>query len=82
MTIAWNGTAQDSLDLMRVVNRHCSCEFGLMGGVATRCAAHRMLTEDRRALNGLLFSRRIVSKLRDEEWRIVGRMDTGSAGEL
>jgi hypothetical protein len=68
LTIEWNGTAQESIDLMRVVSRNCSCEFGLTRAGATPCGAHRMLTEDRRALNGLLFSRWMVAKLRAEEW--------------
>jgi hypothetical protein len=32
------------------------------------CAPHRMLTEDQRALNGLLFVRRVVDRLRREEF--------------
>jgi hypothetical protein len=32
------------------------------------CAAHQMLVEDQRALNGLLFGRYLAARLRREEW--------------
>ena len=38
-----------------------------MGVRLATCAPHRMLTEDQRALNGLLFARRLVERLRREE---------------
>jgi len=30
--------------------------------------AHLMLAQDQRALNGLLFARRMATRLQDEEW--------------
>jgi hypothetical protein len=68
MTASWPGTPQENLDLMRAVTRNCACEFGLMGMRLTSCPAHQMLAEDQRALNGLLFGRRMAAKLLDEEW--------------
>ena len=66
--VVWHGTQQESFDLVNAIARNCTCEFGLMGVRLTTCAPHRMLTEDQRALNGLLFVRRMVARLRREEW--------------
>jgi hypothetical protein len=68
MTALWHGTLRENVDLMRAVARNCACGFGLMGTRLTSCAAHLMLFEDQRALDGLLFGRRIAARLRDEEW--------------
>ena len=66
--IAWHGTQQESLDLINAVTRNCACEFGLMGVRLTTCPPHRMLAEDQRALDGLLFVRRMRERLQDEEF--------------
>jgi hypothetical protein len=39
-----------------------------MGVRLATCAPHRMLTEDQRALNGLLFARRMAERLQREEF--------------
>jgi len=39
-----------------------------MGVRLATCAPHRMLTEDQRALNGLLFARRMAERLLREEF--------------
>jgi hypothetical protein len=39
-----------------------------MGARLSTCAAHRMLTEDQRALNGLVFVRRVVNRMKREEF--------------
>ena len=67
MKALWNGTPGEYLDLVRILDRHCSCQFGLMGVRLTRCCAHH-LTDDQRALNGLLYGRRLAARLRDDEW--------------
>jgi hypothetical protein len=66
--IVWHGTQQASFDLMNALARNCTCEFGLMGVRLTTCGAHRMLTEDQRALDGLLFVRSIAERLLREEF--------------
>lgn len=66
--ITWYGSQQESLDLVNAVARNCTCEFGQMGVRLSVCAPLRMLVEDQRALNGLLFARRMVDRLRREEW--------------
>ena len=66
--VVWHGTQQESFDLVNAIARNCTCEFGLMGVRLATCAPHRMLTEDQRALNGLLFARRMADRLRQEEF--------------
>jgi hypothetical protein len=68
MQVVWHGTQQESFDLVNAIARNCTCEFGLMGVRLATCAPHRMLTEDQRALNGLLFARRMVERLSREEF--------------
>ena len=68
MQVVWHGTQQESFDLVNAIARNCTCEFGLMGVRLVTCAPHRMLTEDQRALNGLLFARRMHDRLRREEF--------------
>lgn len=66
--VVWHGTQQESFDLVNAIARNCTCEFGLMGVRLATCAPHRMLTEDQRALNGLLFARRMQERLAREEF--------------
>jgi len=68
MQVVWHGSQQESFDLVNAIARNCTCEFGLMGVRLATCAPHRMLTEDQRALNGLLFARRMTARLRREEF--------------
>lgn len=75
--VVWHGSQQDSFDLVNAIARNCTCEFGLMGVRLATCAPHRMLTEDQRALNGLLFARRMAERLRREEF---GRARAGASG--
>jgi hypothetical protein len=66
--VSWHGTRQESLALLDAIARNCTCEFGVMGVRLSACSAHRMLTEDQRALDGLLFARRMADRLRYEEF--------------
>jgi hypothetical protein len=66
--VTWYGSQQESFDLVNAIARNCTCEFGLMGVRLSTCPPHQMLTEDQRALNGLLFARRMADRLRREEW--------------
>jgi hypothetical protein len=63
----WHATPRERRDLLRAITHNCTCEFGPMGTRITCCSAHRMLVEDQRALNGLLFGRRMAERLRREE---------------
>jgi len=40
----------------------------MMGVRVNVCAPHRILAEDQRVLDGLLFARRDARRLRDQEW--------------
>jgi hypothetical protein len=73
LQVVWHGTQQESFDLVNAIARNCTCEFGLMGIRLVTCAPHRMLTEDQRALNGLLFARRMANRLRIEEFSRIRR---------
>ena len=66
-TVIWHGTPTERRDLSNAVHHNCACEFGLMGVRLSTCASHHMLNEDQRALDGLLFGRRIAGRLSDEE---------------
>jgi hypothetical protein len=66
MTVTWHGRVAEYQDLVSAVRRNCGCEYGM--GVRTCCSAHRMIAEDQRALDGLLFARRMAARLRREEW--------------
>ena len=65
--VQWFGTRQESSDLIAAITRNCTCEFGLKGIRLKQCGPHNMLTSDQRALNGLLFARRMAARLRHEE---------------
>ena len=64
----WHGSHQESLELVNAVARYCTCELGPMGAEVAMCDAHHMLLEDQRALDGLLFARRLAAQLQREEW--------------
>jgi hypothetical protein len=76
--VVWHGSQQESFDLVNAIARNCTCEFGLMGVRIATCAPHRMLTEDQRALNGLLFARRMADRLRREEFSRARTANTAS----
>jgi len=66
--ISWYGTQQESLELIAAIGRNCACEFSVMGIRLSVCPPHEMLNSDQRALNGLLFSRRMARRLLAEEF--------------
>jgi hypothetical protein len=46
-------TPAERQDLEAVLARHCTCQY-------PRCAVHEMLHQEQRALDGLLFVRRVL----------------------
>lgn len=66
-TVVWHGTLNQRRELSNAVGHYCACEFGRLGVRLSTCAGHHMLTEDQRALDGLLFARRIAGRLKHEE---------------
>jgi hypothetical protein len=71
--ITWNGTHQESITLTAAIDRNCTCQFSEDGARTATCAPHRMLIDDQRALNGLLFYRQIANRLKREEFQGVAR---------
>jgi hypothetical protein len=69
-------------DLVNSSARNCTCEFGLIGVRLATCAPQRMLTEDQRALDGLLFARRMAERLRHEEFSRARNTHTARARSL
>ena len=70
--VIWHGTQQESFDLVNAIARNCACQFGLMGVRLSMCGAHQMLSEDQRALDGLLFVRGMARQLWFEEFTTDG----------
>lgn len=71
-SVIWRGTQQESFDLVNAIARNCACQFGLMGVRLSMCGAHQMLSEDQRALDGLLFVRGMARRLWFEEFTTDG----------
>lgn len=65
----WHGSKRESLELLLAVGRNCACRV-LDGKTVSACAARRMLAEDQRAIDGLLFARNISTHLVKEEFTI------------
>jgi hypothetical protein len=49
----FHGTPAERQDLEAALHRHCTCGY-------PRCSVHEMLTDEQRALDGLLFVRRML----------------------
>jgi len=69
-SVQWHGTRTEGLELVQALSRYCSCVFGAHGLRVSVCAPHEMLCSDQRAIDGLLFSRRIAGRLRNEEFQL------------
>lgn len=65
---AWHGTDEEWTELIRIVARNCTCDPSTRSVVASSsCAPHRMVLADQRALDGLVFARRMVTLFCREE---------------
>ena len=67
--ITWNGTTDEALALLHALREHCECRVD-QGRTVTPCASHSMLARDQRAVDGLLFMRRMVARLLAEEFDV------------
>ena len=65
--ITWNGTTDEALALLAALSQHCDCGIE-QGRILAVCASHRMLAVDQRAVDGLLFMRRMAERLLAEEF--------------
>jgi hypothetical protein len=65
--IHWHGTRDEALQLLHALRQHCECRTQ-EGKTVGPCASHAMLARDQRALDGLLFMRRMAVRLLAEEF--------------
>ena len=65
--IIWNGTTDEAIALLHALRQHCACHVE-DGRTVAPCAAHNMLVQDQRAVDGLLFIRRMAARLLAEEF--------------
>jgi hypothetical protein len=63
----WSGTQSEWLDLLHAIADNCECQVDDMGVQLEACASHRLLISDQRALDGLLFARRIAGRMQRQE---------------
>ena len=67
--ITWNGTTDEALALLAALSHHCECQTA-PGRMVAVCASHSMLASNQRALDGLLFMRRMAGRLLAEEFEV------------
>jgi len=67
-SVIWHGTQTEALELLQALSRNCSCVITAEGVRLSTCAPHDMLASEQRAVDGLLFARRIAAQLRSEEF--------------
>ena len=63
----WNGTVAEARELGDILRRYCACGSDSTGRSGC-CGPHSMLVSDQRALDGLLFVRRIAARLVQQEF--------------
>jgi hypothetical protein len=78
--VLWHGTQTEALELLQALGRNCSCVITAEGVRLTTCAPHQMLSSDQRAIDGLLFARRIATTLRSEEFSVAETSTTFGLG--
>ncbi len=74
-SVNWHGTEGEAHALLEAIARHCACAVGEDGGLRGVCGPHRLMVEDQRALDGLLFARRTRGRWVAEEQRTDGNAD-------
>jgi hypothetical protein len=67
--ISWNGTTEEALALLHALSKHCECKTD-HGRIVAPCASHLMLANDQRAVDGLLFMRRMAERLLASEFEL------------
>ena len=72
--ITWKGTTDEALALLHALREHCACHVE-QGRTVAPCAGHTMLARDQRAVDGLLFMRRMAARLLAEEFDAVAPAD-------
>ncbi len=67
-SVLWHGTQTEALEFLQALSRNCSCVVTAEGVRLSTCPPHEMLLSDQRAIDGLLFARRIAAQLHTEEF--------------
>jgi hypothetical protein len=67
VTTVWHGSNHERVELIEAVSHNCDCTYA-MGVRAKRCAAHEMLEEDQRAIDRLVFIKRIAKRFSEQEF--------------
>ena len=67
--IIWNGTTDEALALLHALRANCECRLDA-GRIVAPCSGHSMLAHDQRAVDGLLFMRRMAARLLAEEFQM------------
>jgi len=67
-SVLWHGTQTEALELLQALSRNCACVVTAEGVRVSVCAPHEMLSSDQRAIDGLLFARRIAPRPLSEEF--------------
>jgi len=76
----WHGSTTEMEALLRAAEHNCACGRARSSqDWATRCSSHRMLAFDQRALDGLLFVRRLTRRLEAEEWALGVALNAGTS---
>jgi len=75
--ITWNGTTDEALVLLHALREHCECRVD-NGRTVAICASHTMLVRDQRAVDGLLFMRRMAARLLAEEFDLAPERATAA----
>ena len=70
--ITWNGTTDEALVLLHALREHCECRVD-NGRTVAICASHTLLVRDQRAVDGLLFMRRMAARLLAEEFDLAAK---------
>jgi hypothetical protein len=65
--ILWHGTQIEVRILLHAIKQHCTCELDTNNTRVDACGAHQLLV-NQRALDGLLFARRMAERLLHEEF--------------
>lgn len=69
-SVLWHGSQTEALDLLQALSRNCTCIVTMEGVRLSTCAPHHMLASEQRAIDGLLFARRIAARLQHEEFHV------------
>ncbi|MBV9580290.1 MAG: hypothetical protein JO057_17005 [Chloroflexi bacterium] len=77
-SVLWHGNQTEALELLQALSRNCFCVITAEGVRLTTCAPHQMLAFDQRAVDGLLFARRIATRLLREEFSSTSEVESGA----